>query len=74
MNKLDAFKKLNITHQEYVKMLSEYIKGARQRGAVDEFEQKKGKLRGYLECLANMQVITPSDMRVLYLYFSTKGE
>lgn len=34
------------------------------------YENHCGKLRGYLECLCQCDVIAPKDIRTLYIYFS----
>ncbi len=64
-----AYEKLNTTQKEYLKLQSSIIKAAMQEGQKEENERHRGKLRGYLECLRDMRIITPSDLQALYLYF-----
>lgn len=40
---------------------------------VRENEDKK-RLRGYLECMRDMEIITESGLRLLYLYFTAESE
>lgn len=42
-------------------------------GAVGQYERDTGKLRGYLECLCQMGIITAKEMQALYLWYFTEG-
>ena len=45
----------------------------KQKNALkEEFERNSGKLRGFLECLCQMEVITGAELKSLYLWFFAK--
>lgn len=67
----EAYVKLNTKQKEYLTTISHLITRARKNGLLEESENNRGKLRGYLECLHQMNVITNTEMRALYLYFAT---
>ena len=64
-----ALKKLNICQEAYCETMSALIERFRAKGLKEEYERKCGKLRGYLECLSDMDVITTSEMINLYGYY-----
>ena len=64
-----AYDKLNGTQRNYLSMMSELIARARENGLVQETENRRGKVRGYLTALEQMAVITHSDLQALYLFF-----
>lgn len=64
-----ALKKLNERQMKYCKTLSYIINRAREKGLVAEHEKASGKLRGYLECLCQMEMITANELKALYLWF-----
>ena len=64
-----ALEKLNDRQFYYCEQLSEIITRARKNGLKEEFEKKSGKLRGYLECLWHLDILTQTEMKSLYLYF-----
>lgn len=37
------------------------------------YEKETGKLRGYLECMEDIGVITHNEMKALYLWFFTEN-
>lgn len=53
--------------------MSALIERFRAKGLKEEYERKCGKLRGYLECLSDMDVITTSEMINLYGYYFFRG-
>lgn len=72
MKKVDeAYEKLHSIQQTYLQTESVLIKRAMENGLVEENERHRGKLRGYLECLQQMGIISGTDLRALYLYFTT---
>lgn len=68
-----ALKKLNEKQRHYCETLSVLIERDRKAGAKEIYEKETGKLRGYLECLEDMGVITNYEMKTLYLWFFTKS-
>lgn len=64
-----SLEKLNEKQLDYSKTLSALIERARKNALKEEFERNCGKLRGYLECLCQMDVITGQDLKSLYLWF-----
>jgi hypothetical protein len=52
-------------------MESTVIKRAMKNGLIEENERHRGKLRGFLECLCQMGIISGSELQALYLYFVT---
>lgn len=68
-----ALEKLNEQQLEYCKTISFIIDRARQNGLKPEFERASGKLRGFLECLLQMGIITGSDCKALYLWFFSEN-
>ena len=66
-----AYAKLNEQQKTYIKTISALIKRATENGLVEENERCRGKLRGYLECLFQMEIISKTDLQALYLYFIT---
>lgn len=67
----EAYEKLNTLQKTYLKTQSALIKRAMENGLVEENERHRGKLRGYLECLQQMEIISGTDLKALYLYFIT---
>lgn len=63
----EALKKLNEKQLHYCKILSCLISREKSKGRSAENEH--GKLRGYLDCLEDMSVITAYESRSLYLWF-----
>lgn len=68
----EALNKLNDKQMTYCETLSRLIDRAKTRGLKEEFEKTSGKLRGFLECLCQMEIIKGIELRALYLYFMTK--
>lgn len=69
----NALAKLNEKQLEYCNVLSFIIDRARENGLKAEFEKNSGKLRGFLECLCQMEIISGSDVKTLYLWFFSKN-
>ena len=67
----DAFSKLNGTQRNYLIWMSDLIEKSRNNGCIEETENRRGKVRGYLTALEQMGIITESDLRALYLFFIT---
>lgn len=68
----EAITKLNEKQKRYCETMSAVIEIDRKNGAKEEYEKATGKLRGYLECLLQMEIITVTEMQALYLWFFTK--
>lgn len=66
-----AYEKLNTAQKDYLKTEAAIIKRAMKNGLIEENERHRGKLRGFLECLLQMDIISGTDLRALYLYFIT---
>lgn len=67
----EALHKLNEKQMQYCKTMSFIIARARQKGLKEEFEKSSGKLRGFLECMCQMEMITGYELRALYMWFMT---
>lgn len=67
-----ALEKLNEKQMTYCKTISALIARARDNGLMEEFEKNGGKLRGFLECLCQMEIITGMELKDLYLWFFAK--
>lgn len=67
-----SLEKLNDKQLSYLQTVSFLISRAREKGLKEEYERNSGKLRGYLECLHNMKVITDNNLKSLYLWFFEK--
>lgn len=52
-----------------IENLSEMVKEMKKQGNLPVCTEYSKKLRGYLECLEDMKVITQNDVRCLYLYY-----
>lgn len=68
----EALNKLNEKQMSYCKTMSALIAKARENSLKEEFEKKSGKLRGFLECLCQMEVINGTELKALYLWFFSK--
>lgn len=69
----EALEKLNEKQMAYCKTMSAIIERARVNGLKEEFEKNSGKLRGFLECLCQMEIIKPIELRALYMWFMEKN-
>lgn len=69
----EALNKLNEQQLKYCTTLSVLIARDRENGAKEQCEKDSGKLRGYLECLEHMEVLTNYEMRSLYLWFFSEN-
>lgn len=67
-----ALEKLNDKQKHYCSTLSTLISRHGNQGLQPELEKNKGELRGYLECLQDMEIITLSEMRSLYLWYMSE--
>lgn len=68
----EALNKLNEKQLNALNTYSALIERARRCTLNEEFERNSGKLRGFLECLCQMEVITGSELKSLYLWFFEK--
>lgn len=68
----EALNKLNEQQRHYCTTLSTLIAREKESKRECSLSHDVGKLRGYLECLENMEIITNSEMRALFLWFSTE--
>lgn len=69
----EALKKLNEKQLNYCETMSVLIARDRQKGVKEQYEKDSGKLRGYLECMEHMEVISHSEMKALYLWFFSES-
>lgn len=65
----EALDKLNEKQMNYCKTMSALIARARENSLKEEFKRNSGKLRGFLECLCQMNIISGIELKALYLYF-----
>jgi len=68
-----ALEKLNEKQLHYCETLSVLISRDRENELKESFEKDSGKLRGYLECMEHMEIITNSEMKALYLWFFSES-
>ena len=68
----EALNKLNEQQKHYCTVLSTLISRDRAKGAQSLVDKERGELRGYLECMKDMGMITEYEMRALYTWFSTE--
>lgn len=66
----EALNKLNEKQLHYCETLSCLISREKSKGR--SAEREHGKLRGYLDCLADMGVVTVYESGSLYLWFFEK--
>lgn len=64
-----TLEKLNDKQISYLQTISALIDRARKNLLKEEFERNSGKLRGFLECLCQMGIITGAEVKSLYLWF-----
>lgn len=67
----EALSKLNEKQLHYCATLSCLISREKIKGR--SADKERGKLRGYLECLADTGVITDLEMKSLYLWFFSEN-
>lgn len=65
----EALKKLNEKQMNYCKTLSALIDRAKIKGLKEENERNRGKLRGFLECMEQMELLSGYEVKALYLWF-----
>ena len=66
-----ALEKLNENQLSYCKTTSTLISKMKMYNLTDRYDRQCGKLRGFLECLCMMRVITGPECKDLFEYFST---
>ena len=68
----EALSKLNEKQIKYCKTMSAVIAIDRKNWNHFKYERDCGKLRGFLDCLMQMNVINVNEMKALYLWFFTE--
>lgn len=68
----EALNKLNEKQMNYCTTLSVLIARDKNNTNKLQYEKDSGKLRGFLDCLMQMNIITVSEMKALYLWFFTE--
>ena len=68
-----ALEKLNDKQIHYCETLSSLIARFSKNGNNEDNMRYRAKLRGYLEALEDMGVITVVEKRCLYLYYTEKN-
>lgn len=72
MNMMEStLKKLNERQLSYCRIVSGTLVKATEKGLKDLREHEAGKLRGYLECMEDMGIISKLELKQLYVYFFT---
>ena len=61
----EALKKLNEKQMNYCKTLSVLIDRAKIKGLKEENERNRGKLRGFLECMEQMELLSGYEVKGL---------
>ena len=59
----EALKKLNEKQMNYCKTLSALIDRAKIKGLKEENERNRGKLRGFLECMEQMELLSGYEVK-----------
>lgn len=72
----EALKKLNEKQMNYCKTLSVLIDRAKIKRLKEENERNRGKLRGFLKCMEQMELLSGYEVKALYLWFisGNRGE
>ena len=65
----DALKKLNKKQLSYCKVASAVISDATEKGLEDLRIKEAGHLRGYLECMRDLDILSETEVKQLYAYF-----
>lgn len=65
----DALKKLNEKQLSYCKVCSGLINTATVEGIENLLIKEAGHLRGYLECMRDMDILSETEVKQLYAYF-----
>ena len=68
-----ALEKLNNKQTHYCEILSSLIARFSKNGNNEDNIRYRAQLRGYLESLEDMEVITVVEKRCLYLYYVDKN-
>lgn len=68
----EALTKLNKQQTTYCKTLSTLIAIDKKNRLDSRLERDLGELEGYLVCLQHMELITYTEKKALYLWFSTE--
>ena len=68
----EALNKLNEKQMNYCTTMSVIITREKNNPLKLQYERDCGELRGFLECLLQMNVISAIEMKALYLWFSTE--
>lgn len=68
-----ALEKLSEEQIKYLKTMSALLDQARKNNLKEEFERNAGKLRGFLECMCQMKIISNIEVKALYLWFFEKN-
>lgn len=68
-----ALEKLNNKQTHYCEILSSLIARFSKNGNNEDNIRYRAQLRGYLESLEDMEVITVNEKRCLYLYYVGKN-
>ena len=69
----EALDKLNEKQMNYCKTLSVLIDRAKRKGLKEESERARGKLRGFLECMEQMEILSHYEVKALYLWFISEN-
>ena len=69
----EALNKLNEKQMNYCKTLSVLIDRAKRKGLKEENERTRGKLRGFLECMEQMEILSHYEVKALYLWFISEN-
>lgn len=68
----EALNKLNEKQMNYCTTISVLIARDKNNSNKLQYEKDSGKLRGFLDCLMQMNIITVNEMKALYLWFFTE--
>lgn len=68
-----AIEKLPTHCKNTIETYSEIIKIDGRKGALQLLVEDRNKLRGYLQCLQDMNIISEVETRALFLYYGSRA-
>ena len=73
MSTRTALDKLPEKCRETLETHGELITKARLSGLHNDHIERRKKVRGYLECLEDLGILSATDMRCLYIYYTSRN-
>lgn len=73
MKTSESIEKLNCKARDYCELLSSLIESHRSLGRCEYLAKDSGKLRGYLQALEDVGIISSVEKKQLYLWYFEKN-